>query len=736
MRGALSQISTNSIRIPIFFQFISKTPTTQHNLHWFCSQLHQNKPINVINSQNSLSQSANSYISLLKQCTDQKSLTQAKRIHLHMIEFGFPYLSLGNKLIDTYLKCGSIDHAQKVFDEMPQRHIVAWNSMISSYIRLRRSKEGLRLYEKMLPEGIIADQFTFSSVFKAFSDLGLLYEGRRAHGRLIVLGLEVTNVFIGSALVDMYAKFGKLRDARSVLDQIFEKDVVLVTALIVGYTQNGEDGEAIEVFGNMVHEGIKANEFTFASVLIACGNLRELSKGKLIHGVIIKSGFESVTASQTSLLSMYSKCGLVEDCLKVFDQFSNPNLVTWTAVIAGLVHNGREESALLMFCQMIRNSINPNAFTISTALRACSSLAMFEQGKQIHAHITKTGLDSDRFSGSALVDMYGKCGSIGMARLVFDSLVELDLVSINSMIYGYAQNGYGHEAITLFDQMRNLKLEPNDATFISILSACSNAGLIKEGHQIFSTISNNPNKEPTKDHYACMVDLLGRAGRLEEAEQLISQVKNPDIVMWRTLLSACRIHGNVEMAKRAAKNVLELEPEDDGTYILLSNIYALTGNWNEVIKMKASMREMRLKKDPAMSWVEVDREIHTFMAGDCSHPRATEIYEELERLIEKIKDLGYVPDTRFVLQDLDEMEKEKSLYYHSEKLAISFGLLSSVSSVGKTASIRIFKNLRVCGDCHSWIKFVSIVAGREIIARDAKRFHHFRDGYCSCGDYW
>ncbi|XP_058081466.1 pentatricopeptide repeat-containing protein At5g65570 [Magnolia sinica] len=736
MRSAtLCQTNIRSITFRNFTKAIQTASQSQSKPIWFSPHLHQNKSTNPFPAKN-LKETADSYASLLRQCTYTKSIQEARAIHIQMKEAGFPYLSLGNKLIDCYLKCGCIEDARQVFDEMPQRHIVTWNSMISTYIRRQRSEEALRLYEKMLPEGIFADEFTFSSIFKAFYDLGLLREGQKAHGRLVVLGLEVENAFVGSALVDMYAKFGKLGEARAVLDRIVEKDVVLVTALIVGYTQNGEDYEALDVFRNMVNEGIKANEFTFASILIACGNLAELNKGKLIHGLNIKSGFESAVASQTSLLSMYSKCGLVDDSLKVFHRLVDPNLMSWTAVIVGLVQNGREESALLMLRQMIRNSINPNAFTLSTALRACSSLAMFEQGKQMHARIMKTGLDRDKFAGAALVDMYGRCGSVEMARSAFSSLVELDLVSINSMIHAYAQNGYGHEAVRLFDEMRNLGLEPDDLTFINILSACSNAGLLGEGRRIFSYMTSNPNKEPNKDHYACMVDLLGRAGRLKEAERLIIQVKKPDVVLWRTLLSACRIHCDVEMGKHVANKILELEPGDHRTHILLSNIYASTGNWNEVIKMKASMREMGLKKEPALSWVEVNREIHTFMAGDWLHPRATEIYEELKKLVEIVKGLGYVPDTRFVLQDLDEKEKERSLYYHSEKLAIAFGLLSSRSPAGWSSCIRIFKNLRVCGDCHTWIKLVSKISGREIIARDAKRFHHFRDGLCSCGDYW
>ncbi|KAK9112910.1 hypothetical protein Scep_020429 [Stephania cephalantha] len=672
------------------------------------------------------------YIVLLQQCTNRKSLWDLRRTHLHMHKSGFPHLSLGNKLIQSYLKCGSIEDASNLFDEMPQRHIVTWNSMISAYVCHGLSGEAIGLFERMCLENVFADEFTFSIVFKAFSDMGLVHGGRKAHGLLVVLGVEVSDAFVGSGLVDMYAKFGRLRDARLVCDRVVEKDVVLLTALIVGCTQHGENGEALEVFRGMIVEGIKANDFTFSSILIACGVLGDRS-GMQIHGLMVKFGYDYVVACRTSLVTMYSKCGSIDDSLKVFERCPGANLVTWTALITGLVQNGREESSLLMFKQMVGKSLSPNAFTLSSVLRACSVLAMYEQGQQIHCIVFKTGLHGERYVGAALIDMYGKCGSIGMARLVFDSLDKRGVVLINSMINSYAQSGYGEGAVELFDHMRKSGIEPNDATFLSVLSACSNAGLVEEGCRIFSSLQRNSKLDPSTDHYACVVDLLGRAGRLEEAENLIKQVEEPDVVLWRTLLSACRIHGKVEMARRVMTRVLELDQGNEGAHVLLSNIFASAGEWSEVSNMKIAMKDMKLKKSPGMSWIKVDREVHTFMAGDPSHPSATEINEELERLREKIESLGYVPDVRFVLQDLNEEEKKRSLYYHSEKIAIAFGLLSNKHN---NTCIRIFKNLRVCGDCHNWIKYVSKVSEREIIARDAKRFHHFTDGMCSCGDHW
>ncbi|XP_059624113.1 pentatricopeptide repeat-containing protein At5g65570 [Cornus florida] len=673
------------------------------------------------------------FSSLIRQCTERKSIRDLTMIQTHMTKSGFPHLSLGSKLFDGYLKCGTIVDARKLFDELPQKHVVTWNSMIAFYIRNRRSQEAISLYERMVLEGVFPDEFTFSSVFKAFSDLGLFHEGRRAHGLSVVLGVRASNVFVGSALVDMYSKFRNMRDARLVSNRVGDKDVILFTTLIVGYSQCGEDGEAMEVFENMIKEGVKANEYTFARILIACGNLEDLFQGKLIHGLLVKSGFESAVASQTSLLTMYSRCGLIDDSLRIFKRFVSPNQVTWTSLIVGLVQNSKEEIALSEFRQMLRGSVVPNSFTLSSILRACSGLAMLEQGEQIHAIVIKYGLDRDKYSGGALIDLYGKCGVVDMAKSVFDGLSELDLVPVNSMIYGYAQNGFGHKALALYNRMKDLCLEPNDVTLVGVLSACNNAGLVEEGCQIFASISSSNSIELTRDHYACMVDLLGRAGRLQEAEMLVNEVKNPDVVLWRTLLNACRTHGEVDLAERVMNKVLELAPTDEGIHVLLSNLYASTGNWNQVIKMKSTMKEMKLKKSRAMSWVDVDREVHSFMAGDLSHPNSREICETLEELIVKAKHLGYVPDTRFVLLALDEKQKESSLYYHSEKLAIAFAVWRSRD---KTTSITILKNLRVCGDCHNWIKFISKAVGREIIARDAKRFHHFKDGLCSCGDYW
>ncbi|KAL2905889.1 hypothetical protein RDABS01_004599 [Bienertia sinuspersici] len=585
----------------------------------------------------------------------------------------------------------------------------------------------------MALEGVCPDDFTLSCILKAFSDLSLVCDGLKAHGKAVVLGLETLNVFVGSALVDMYAKFGQLRNAHLVADRVVEKDVVLFTALIAGYVQNGEDCEAMQAFTQMIKEGVKANEYTFTTLLVSCGNLEELFLGKLIHGFIIKCGHESGISPQTSLLTMYSKCGMVDDSLRIFEHLVNPNLVTWTSLIVGLAQNGREEVALSKFCQMMRSSVIPNCFTLSGALAACSSLAVLDQGQQIHTIILKLGLHLDKFIGAALIDLYGRCGCVELARLVYDNLFNSDLVLVNTMMYAYVQNGFEHKTLELFQQMRGMGLEPNDVTLVSVLLACGNAGMVDEGRRIFDSFKGNLNIRITKEHYACMVDIYGRARKLQEAESLLNEVDNPDIVLWRTMLSACRIHGDVNMAGRILNKVTELSPGDEGSLVLSSNLHASKGNWNQVIGVKTLMRDHRLKKSPALSWVIIGGEVHTFMAGDYSHPGFKEIDYIIKELMKKVKELGYVPATNFVLQDIDEKEKERSLYYHSEKLAIAFSLWKTS---GKTGCIRIYKNLKVCGDCHAWIKLITKVVGREIVARDMKRFHHFKDGICSCKDYW
>ena len=335
--------------------------------------------------------------------------------------------------------------------------------------------------------------------------------------------------------------------------------------------------------------------------------------------------------------------------------------------------------------------------------------------------------------GNALISMYSKCGSIRDARLVFDGMVIRDVISWTAMIGGLAMYGCGQVALQLFEQMKKEGVRPDSLTFVNVLSACSHTGLVDEGRRYFNTMSQDHCFLPTIVHYGCLVDLLGRAGHLDEAENIIKTMPlKADAAIWGTLLGACRLHGNVMLAERVADYSLKIEPQNVAVYVQLSNVYAEAGMWDSVAKVRKLMRERGVKKLPGRSWIEVAKKVHSFVVEDRSHPEAEEIYSELKSLTEKMKRAGYVPDTRLVMHEVDEEQKEEAVCHHSEKLAIVYGLMKTPSGM----PIRISKNLRMCTDCHTATKFISKIVGREILARDASRFHHFKDGLCSCGDYW
>lgn len=335
-----------------------------------------------------------------------------------------------------------------------------------------------------------------------------------------------------------------------------------------------------------------------------------------------------------------------------------------------------------------------------------------------------------------MVTMYSKCGCLSDAARVYSETgdgLHSDIVLWSAMIAAYGFHGHGEEAVRLFDEMVGAGAEPSEVTFLSLLYACGHSGLKEKGMEYFVMMTEKYEMTSSLKHYTCVVDLLGRSGCLDEAEGLIrSMPVRADGVIWKTLLAACKTHKNMEMAERVAEHLLALDPNDSAAYVLLSNIRAAGGKWGDVSEVREAMRERRVRKEPGISWMEVKGEVHQFTTGDREHPKQREIAEYLGELMGKIRERGYVPETGAVLHDMEDEEKEFSLADHSEKLAIAFGLLS----LPEGAPIRIMKNLRVCDDCHAAIKIISEIAVREIVVRDVSRFHHFRGGTCSCGDYW
>ncbi|XP_043722151.1 pentatricopeptide repeat-containing protein At3g24000, mitochondrial [Telopea speciosissima] len=599
---------------------------------------------------------------------------------------------------------------------------------------LRHSKKlgtGLHVLDIIDRGSMEPDPMLYNKLFKKCTQLGRLKEGRIVHAHFLNSKFK-SDLFIQNTILNMYAKCGSLDEAQKTFDDMPLKDMVTWTALITGYSQNDKAQEALKLFPQMLELGLKPNQFTFSSLLKACGAAPTDYSGKKIHSFCVKYGYELNVYVASSLLDMYARCGMMGNALMVFDGMISKNEVSWNALIACHARKGEGEDAIRLFWKMQREDFRPTHFTYSSLFSACASNGALEQGKWVHAHMIKSGSKLIAFVGNTLLDMYAKAGSIEDARKVFGRLESRDVVSWNSMLTGCAQHGFGRETVSRFEEMLRFGVKPNEITFLCVLTGCSHGGLLNEGLYYFELMKKYM-VEPQVEHYVTIVDLLGRAGLLDKAEKFIREMPiEPTAAVWGALLGACRMHRNMELGAFAAERVFELDPHDSGPHVLLSNIYASAGRWSDAAKVRKMMKESGVKKEPACSWVEIENAVHMFVANDDAHPQREEIRKMWEKISSKIREVGYVPDTSHVLLFVDQQEREAKLQYHSEKLALAFALLNTPPG----STIRIKKNIRMCGDCHSAIKFASKVMEREIIVRDTNRFHHFSDGSCSCGDYW
>lgn len=539
----------------------------------------------------------------------------------------------------------------------------------------------------------------------------------------------------------MYSKCGHLNDARKLFDEIPERNVVSWTSMISGYVQNDRAREAVCLFKELLlveeteyDEGVGVDSVLLGCVISACARVCVKSVTKCVHGLVVKKGFEGCLAVGNTLMDAYAKCGEISVSRKVFDGMEETDVCSWNSLIAVYAQNGLSVEALNLFSDMVkRGEVRYNAVTLSAVLLACAHSGALQIGKCIHDQVVKMELEDNVFVGTSIVDMYCKCGRVEMARKAFDRLKRKNVKSWTVMVAGYGMHGRGKEAMEVFYEMIRSGIKPNYITFVSVLAACSHAGLLKEGWHWFNKMKCEFDVEPGIEHYSCMVDLLGRAGYLKEAYGLIQEMKvKPDFIVWGSLLGACRIHKNVELGEISARKLFELDPSNCGYYVLLSNIYADAGRWDDVERMRILMKNNGMLKTPGYSIVEHKGRVHVFLVGDKEHPQHEKIYDYLDELNVKLQEVGYMPNVTSVLHDVDEEEKGMVLRVHSEKLAVAFGIMNSVPG----SVIQIIKNLRICGDCHIAIKLISKIVNREIVIRDSKRFHHFKDGLCSCGDYW
>ncbi|CAH9081390.1 unnamed protein product [Cuscuta europaea] len=653
-----------------------------------------------------------------------------------------------NAMISCYFQNHQPIEAQKLFDQMPKRNIVSWNGLISGYVKNRMVDEARKVFGRMPERNVVS----WTALVRGYVEEGLIYEaeslfwqmpeknvvswtvmmgglihdGRIDEAKRLYDMMPVKDVVSMTNMIGGYCLAGRVDQAREIFDGMEVKNVVSWTSMVTGYAQNDRVDIARKLFEVMPEK----NEVSWTSMLLGyTQNGRIEDAWKLFKEMPLKP-----TAACNAIILGVGQNGEIEKARVVFDSTKEKDGGTWSAMIKVYERKGCELNALGLFRLMQSKGVRPNFPSLISILSVCASLASVDCGREVHASLIRSNFDEDVYVSSVLITMYFKCGDLVRARRVFDRSSSKDTVMWNSMITGYAQNGLGEESVNFFREMCLQGIAPDVVTFVGLLTACSYTGKVKEAEDIFDSMKSEYRVEPETAHYACMVDVLGRAGRLTEAMGLIEKMPVvADAVIWGSLLNACKMHMNLDLAEVAAKELLLLEPQKSGPYVLLSNIYATKGMWADVAKVREDMRSRKLSKSPACSWLEVEKKVHMFTGGENKpHPEHQMITKMLDKLGSMLRESGYCPDGSFVLHDLEEEERAQSLRYHSERLAVAYGLLKLPEGV----AIRVMKNLRVCGDCHSAIKLIAKVTGREIILRDANRFHHFKEGSCSCRDYW
>ncbi|XP_054799478.1 pentatricopeptide repeat-containing protein At5g27110 [Prosopis cineraria] len=540
---------------------------------------------------------------------------------------------VGSSLLSMYAKCNGLEYAIKVFDELPEKDVACWNSVISCYYQSGKFEEALQYFEVMKRCGFAPDSVTITTAISSCAKLLDLDRGREIHKEL-VSSVFLSDSFVSSALVDMYGKCGDLEMAIEIFEQIPRKTIVAWNSMIAGYGLKGDSISCIKLFNRMHNEGLNPSLTTISSIIMACSRSARLHDGTLIHGYIIRNRIQPDIFINSSLMDLYFKCGRVKSAENVFTTIPKTSSVPWNVMISGYVTAGMYFEALCIFSQMKEAYVEPDAITFTSVLASCSQLAALEKGKEIHNLIIEKKLKNNEVVMGALLDMYAKCGAVDEAFSVFKCLPEGDLVSWTSMITACGSHGRVLEALELFAEMKRFNVKPDRVAFLAILSACSHAGMVDEGFSLFNQMINVYGIRPRVEHYSCVIDLLGRAGRLHEAYEILQ--RNPEIRddagLLSTLLSACRLYRDFDLGVKIAETLVDKDPDDHSTYIILSGIYASVQKWDEVRKVRLKMRELGLKKRPGCSWIEIDQKIQPFFVEDNSYWQIESINECLENL--------------------------------------------------------------------------------------------------------
>ncbi|KAK2978202.1 hypothetical protein RJ640_030375 [Escallonia rubra] len=596
----------------------------------------------------------------------------------------------------------------------------------------KRYKEALELFEILECEGDHdVGASTYDALVNACIGSKSIRGVKRVFGYMIDSGFELDQYMRNRVLL-MHVKCGMMIDARMLFDEMPERNVVSWNTIIGGIVDSGDYLDAFRMFLQMWQEFSDVGSRTFSTMIRASAGLELISPGRQLHCCAIKMGVGLDIFVSCALIDMYSKCGNIEDAQCVFDVMPKKTTVGWNSIIAGYALHGYSEEALSMYYEMQDSGVKMDHFTFSMIIRVCTRLASLEHAKQAHAGLVRHGFGLDIVANTALVDFYSKWGRIEDARNVFEKMPKKNVISWNALIAGYGNHGRGTEAVELFERMVSEGMAPNHVTFLAVLSACSYSGLLDSGKEIYRSMRDHKVK-PRAMHYTCMIDLYGREGMLDEAFNCIKDAPfEPTVNMWAALLTACRVHKNFVLGKFAAEKIYGMGPEKLSNYVVLLNIYNSAGKREEAAAVLQSLKRKGLRMLPACTWIDIKKQQHAFLSGDKCHAQTKAIYEKLDELMLKLSDLGYFPQRRkSLLPDVDEQE-ERMLSYHSEKLAISFGLINTSHST----ALHLVQSHRVCNDCHDVIKLIAMVTEREIVIRDASRFHRFKDGKCTCGDYW
>ncbi|KAH6812423.1 Tetratricopeptide repeat superfamily protein [Perilla frutescens var. frutescens] len=678
----------------------------------------------------SVTPSTYTFVAALQAC---KEVSSGMQIHAVVFKYGLSCdRYVANALVVMYSECSRVDEAERVFINIDDRDSVSWNSMLASYAQNGLFDESLDLFREITRDGRKPDQVSVISALSACGKSGNLLNGMEVHAFALKNGIDM-DLQVGNTITNMYGKCSKMSFMDSAFRRIPQKDFISWTTIISGYVQNNSCMKALQSLREVVMGGIYIDRTMIESVLMACRELKCFSIMKEIHGYIVRRELSDIVL-QNTIVDVYGECGEVDYARNIFELIELKNVVSWTSMIDCYVHNGLANEALELSLCMVKQGVELDYIAILSILSAAAKLSALMKGKEIHGFLVRRCLHFEESIASSLVDMYGRCGAVDISHKVFNCVDNKDLGLWTSLINGYGMHGQGIMAIKLFRKMQAENVFPDHIAFLAILYACSHSALVDEGRRLFNTMQSQYDLDPWPEHYACLVDLLGRANRLHEALELVETMKmEPTAAVWCALLGACRIHSNMEIGEIAARKLLETEPENPGHYVLVSNMYAAAERWEDVEEVRMRMKAKGLKKDPGCSWMEVGNRLHTFITRDRSHPQCDEIYDKLSQMTEKLeRDAGYKAQTSLVLHNVEEEEKVKMLHGHSERLAIAYGLLTTPHG----APLRITKNLRVCGDCHTFTKLVSKCFDRELVVRDANRFHHFKDGSCSCGDFW